>query len=412
MAVDWSTLNLELVADIVLKVETFQDFINFSAVCRSWNRASSSIKHLWRAKPIAPWLLLAENTQDNPDCVRKIFNLNENKIYSLNLPETFGTRCWGSAYGWVALVDRNFDIQLFNPITKDCLSFPNVGLLHTNKDDETDVGEDYISWFLIAFVSRLTVIKVSLNGQSEYVIVVIYDNYEDRRSLAFARHGDQSWTTISLEEIGETMVVDMVAMDDNLFALCGDGSVIYWEVKDFNDLKLIKPQYYSPTPRVEIMNILHVLFRQVHSLYMVASGRDLLMVLRFKDKCSKSNDYSDDSDDSYDEDDDIFYKTIGFQVFKLEPEDKRWVKIDDFGEVALFVGGSSSMCVSVEYAQGLQRNCIYFTDDEYELWELPKEHGGHDMGVYDNKDDKIWPFYKGEDMHSLFCPPIFFIPEF
>ncbi|XP_074289470.1 F-box protein At2g17036-like [Silene latifolia] len=340
MAVDWFTLPLDLLSFIVLKLETFEDFINFSAVCRCWNHASSSVKHQWSAKPNVPWLLLAENNKDNPICVRKIFNLSNNKCYNLNLPETFGARCWGSSYGWVAMIiDRNFDVQLFNPITKAQIPFPSLRPLYDGDESDED-DESYRHWFLSSFADRLIVLKVPQNNNYEFVVLVIHEYYQ---SLAFARQGDQSWTPIFVKS--RVKMVDIVGMDDKVFGF----------------------------------------------------------------------DYDDEDDSDYDDKDDsgYFSRTNYFEVYRFKSEDESWEQVEDLGEVALVVGGNSSMCVSVTHANGLQRNCIYFTDDLTMCWKTSvRKPGGHDTGVFDLKNGNIRRFYEGGDMHSSFAPPTLFIPQF
>ncbi|KAK9741517.1 hypothetical protein RND81_03G111700 [Saponaria officinalis] len=156
---DWSLLPADIIISIALNLNAFEDFICFSLVCRSWNRASSLIKHQWRAKSPVSWLLLAENTNENPNCLRKLFNITNDKCYKLSLPETFGKRCWGSAYGWVAMVDCNLNVELFNPITKAQLYFPSLkaiykrGMvlgepLYDGLSEDTNLFEKHFDWFI------------------------------------------------------------------------------------------------------------------------------------------------------------------------------------------------------------------------------------------------------------------------
>ncbi|XP_074289611.1 F-box/kelch-repeat protein KIB1-like [Silene latifolia] len=395
MASDFSTLPLDVLGVIALKLETFEDFIKFSAVCRSWDLASSSIKHQWAPTPVVPWLLLAENTQNNPNCVRKIFNLSNNKCYNLNLPQTFGARCWGSPYGWIAMIDRNYDVILFNPITKAQIPFPCLKSLDDGGvKSKSDKG--YHNWFLGCFANRLIVLKVPQNDHYEFVVLVVHVYYH---SLSFARQGDKSWIPV-LVNSKEHHIVDIVGMDDNIFGLYGDGSIVFWNFKEFNTLELIKPADYSPCRHEFIVK-----FYQggCNHIYFVRSGSDLLIVLRYKDNYVTNNEDEDE--------DDIACKTVDFDVYRLNSIHKSWEEIKDLGEVALIVGGNTSMCVSVAHSKGLQRNCIYFTDDECCFWNSSIDPGGHDMGFFDMKNGNIQRFYHGDDMHSSFAPPTLFIPQ-
>ncbi|XP_074289807.1 F-box protein At2g17036-like [Silene latifolia] len=380
-AVDWSTLPLDLLGDIAMKLETLEDFIYFSAVCTSWKRVSSLIKHQW--KPTVPWLLLAENTSNNPHCVRKIFSPSNNKCYKLNLPEYFGAKCWGSDYGWVAMVDRNFNVRLFNPITKAEIHFPSVKTIpdrpiHEEVHEVTE--EEYITWIVGCFLIRLIVLKAS---ETEFVIAVIYGNYDH---LAFAKQGDKSWTSVFVKQwYPHIKMFDIVAMDGYVFALYNDASLVYWNITDFQGHELVYPMDYS----LSKLEMIKEFRRGLGELYLVQSGCDLLMVLRFKKEVSRL---------------DVDYETFSFSVYRLDPKDRRWEEIKD--HATLFVGRSSTMSVS---ATCLQPNCIYFTDDEDDL--TPPGQGGHDMGVYDMKREKKWRFYEGDDIRSVFNTPIWFIPQ-
>lgn len=117
---DWCTLPCDILGEVALKPDQVVDFIYFSAVCHSWNHASSLVKLEWNAKTVLmPWLFLVESTiNDNPDCIRKLYNLTNHKPYTLKVPETFGSRCWGSLYGWIVLQSSDFQVHLFNPLTK------------------------------------------------------------------------------------------------------------------------------------------------------------------------------------------------------------------------------------------------------------------------------------------------------
>ncbi|XP_074289396.1 F-box protein SKIP23-like [Silene latifolia] len=379
MAADWSTLPLDPLGYIAIKLETLEDFIYFSVVCRSWNRVSSLIKHQWRPIPM-PWLLLAENTSNNPYCVRKIFNPSNNKCYRLNLPETLGARCWGSDYGWVAMVDRSLNVSLFNPITKAEIRFPSAETIPDRRpyDEEVDGDEQgYISWILTGFLVRLIVLKVSEN---EFVIVVTYGNNDH---LVFCYLGIR--------------VFDVVTMDGYLVALYNDVSLVYWKIMDVQGHELVKPMNYSSSQLEMFDNE----FRSgIGTLYLVQSGCDLLMVLRDKEEVMSSD------GDGTDYDLDIVYETLSFSVYRLDPKHRRWEKIED--HATLFVGGNSTMSVSAKH---LQPNFIYFTDDEYELSDFVRELGGHDMGVYDTKCDKIGRFYEGDGIRSEYCRPTWFIPR-
>ncbi|XP_074289411.1 F-box protein SKIP23-like [Silene latifolia] len=394
MAGDWCTTPLDLLAAISMKLETIQDFIYFSLVCRWWNHAASSIKNNWRATP-TPWLLLAENNKQNPNCLRKIFNLMNNKCYQLPLPETFETRCSGSAYGWVAMIDRHLNVKLFNPVSKAHIPFPsfeNISDLMSYDPECFDSRDEYSTWCLQGFVTKIIVLRASQSCHHEFVIVAICVS----GCVAVARPGDPSWTLI-LTDKADYEMVDVVAMDDHVFALFRDGRLVYWNAEEFFNMEFMKQIDYSPRQPHILGKELNYAFNKE---YLVQSGGELIMVIRYKEEVGDGVAY----------DLDIVYRTyFFFEVFKLNPTNKLWEEIEELCGLTLLVGCNSSMCVSS--GKYLQESCIYFTDDENTFWHKPKEFGGHDMGVFDMKTGEIDEFYEGDDMRSLISPPTWFIPQ-
>ncbi|KAK9742246.1 hypothetical protein RND81_03G158500 [Saponaria officinalis] len=352
MAADWSSLPFDLVCTIALKLETFEDFIYFSVVCRSWNHASSLIKHQWRASPAVPWLLLAENTNKEPKSARKFFNLENNKCYKFNLPEMVEARCWGSVHGWLVMVDYDLNVQLFNPITKARIYFPSAKLFfpYPNNKEHFDDYEDYIEWFLCFFLVKFIVVKIS---SGEFVIMVLYDW---PKHLAFARHGDHSWTKVVSRNGPDAGIgiTDVTSVNENVFALYNDGAVLHWNVKEFGGCGFVKPVNYCPSQ----FEIFEELEKGLHKIYLVKSDKQLLMILRKKEDVLNV----ELTDYGYD----FVHRTIDFQVYRFNSQDRKWEEIQDFGDVALIVGNNSSMSVSVASSKSMQQSCIYFTDDEYD----------------------------------------------
>ncbi|XBI60833.1 hypothetical protein VPH35_041709 [Triticum aestivum] len=54
-----------------------------------------------------------------------------------------------------------------------------------------------------------------------------------------------------------------------------------------------------------------------------------------------------------------------FKVQVLNAHGEEWREIDDIGDVALFVGGKSSLCVSTREYPELKAGCIYYANEGY-----------------------------------------------
>ncbi|XP_074289410.1 F-box protein SKIP23-like [Silene latifolia] len=237
----------------------------------------------------------------------------------------------------------------------------------------------------------MVVLKASQSCRHDFVIVAFCSS----GCLAVARPGDQSWTSILTDD----KAVDVAVMDDRVFALYHNGRLVSWNAKEFFNLEFVKQIDYSPSQPHILGEELSYMFNKV---YLVESGGELIMVIRFKEEVG------DDEGQEYDLD--IVYQTHCFEVYKLNPTKKLWEEIEELSGVAFLLGCNSSM--SISSGKCLQESCIYFTDDENVFWHLPKEFGGHDMGVFDINKGEIREFYEGDDTRSLICPPTLFIPQF
>lgn len=77
--VDWSALPVDVLGLILMKLDFVEEMVYFSAVCSSWHCAYSMFKNNWTKN--MPWLMLPENTKDNPNSLRKLFcPTKQNKV--------------------------------------------------------------------------------------------------------------------------------------------------------------------------------------------------------------------------------------------------------------------------------------------------------------------------------------------
>ncbi|KAK9725882.1 hypothetical protein RND81_05G175400 [Saponaria officinalis] len=409
----WSKLNYDILGEIVLKLSTIEDFVYFSVVCRSWNCASSMVKQRW--KPSMPCLLLAENNRENPNFLREVISLDndDNKCYQLTLPETFEARCWGSDCGWIVTIELNRQIHLFNPFTKARLQLPPQTTLPYQQLPLDDAIEDAICKRQASIRKAIVIKSDEPENEQDLLVLAIHTNW--KRFLAFSRPGDQNWTKIhppwpTEEERTPHYIVpfshravDLVCRDGLVLILYEDASVGYVDISDLvkipNSQQPVKAKEFLPSPE----SLKSRLTKYLLEMYLVESFGNLFMVHR-----DKTDIWVPDSKI----DKDIGYETVGFEVFELNSETKQWEEVEDLGNVALFLGDNHSMSVNALECRNCKPNCIYFTDDYAEQWELPAKFGGHDMGVFDVKNGEIHRFYEGDHVHSNVCTPFWFMPQF
>ncbi|PHT79512.1 hypothetical protein T459_17564 [Capsicum annuum] len=88
--------------------------------------------------------------------------------------------------------------------------------------------------------------------------------------------------------------------------------------------------------------------------------------------------------------DSITHKTMTFDVFKVDFINDNLMNLqylkDSIGKHAFFVGKKWSFVLSTTEFPELRPDSIYFADDHYD-WE--HNFRGHDMGIYDYKEDSI-----------------------
>ncbi|KAJ4719044.1 F-box protein [Melia azedarach] len=98
------------------------------------------------------------------------------------------------------------------------------------------------------------------------------------------------------------------------------------------------------------------------------------------------------------------YRCTGFQVFRVELSTNSWTMVKDIGNIALFLGHSSSFCIKADISRCIKANCIYFTDDCQEAYWDVRKGGGKDTGIYNIQDDTFLPYSWGISCNRLNPP--------
>lgn len=93
-------------------------------------------------------------------------------------------------------------------------------------------------------------------------------------------------------------------------------------------------------------------------------------------------------------------RTVKFDVYRLEEEEKRWCELASLGQWVLFLGDDSAFCVSMSDLCVSKGDCVVFRDDTFNINVL--ESG---MGVFHLWEDGISPLADYPDYAKLFWPP-------
>ncbi|KAL3527538.1 hypothetical protein ACH5RR_012194 [Cinchona calisaya] len=112
------------------------------------------------------------------------------------------------------------------------------------------------------------------------------------------------------------------------------------------------------------------------------------------------------------------YKTLRFDVFKLDPRQNKFKLVKNLGEEALFLGMNNSFSLpATDQFPGIKANSVYFGDHSdiachHPLSVYGKNYtfGGHDFGIFSLEDNSFSPFYDTRTK-KFSAPPIWLQPN-
>jgi hypothetical protein len=388
-----SDLPAELLEVILTKLP-FVDNIRSSAVCSSWNSATTQVPLCAQT----PWLMLPSNEEDD-FTTRRFFNLAENKVYKMkNVFERFGDDVWcvGSSHGWLVILDDEANPHLFNPFSRVQIQLP---LFTDELANVNNLRKSFITKaILLADPSR----------SNDFVVVMIYD-YGFASRLAFYKQGDKTWTKL----FGANQdYCDIICHDNQLFALADNRSVEVWEFQSSSPTKIM-----SIEPSMQLKDVEK--FPRNNNIstkfYLVkTSNDDVLFIERFIGNFVNAQGFVVDESYLLSSNDTqplvCPYRTKMFFVFKLDFKLKRWEKVESLKDQVVFLGGNQSMSVSSHDLSECKPNSIYFTDDRWYEMDLDNLYGGHDLGLFNLDNESIKPFYHS-DLEKIDPPPFWITPN-
>jgi len=119
-------LPVDILMDIFALLE-IPDLLRAGAVCSTWHAAYTSLlSHGCYHRPQTPCLLYtSESDADNVAC---LYNLAEDRVYRLTLPELAIRSRYliGSSNGWLVTADDRSELHMVNPITGEQIALPPV----------------------------------------------------------------------------------------------------------------------------------------------------------------------------------------------------------------------------------------------------------------------------------------------
>ncbi|OMO60160.1 hypothetical protein CCACVL1_24352 [Corchorus capsularis] len=324
---DWAAIPCDLLRQIVSKTQLLiGDYIRAAAVCKSWQACLKSPPKF----PVC--LMLAENEEEENN-MRCFCTASEDKVMERDLPELRGRRCWGTPFGWLVTFGLDLEIQLFNPLSRACLSLPPQPTFNT-----FNVGDDFADPTAEGF-RRFFLYKFAFSSSPPSPDCMVMAFLSPMRLLGFAKPGDQAWTTIDVA--AARLLEDVIYFNGSFFAVHNHGHLLKCQDLDGPSPKAI--EFAAPSLMV-MMNIM--------------VNQDILLIWT-----------------------DLF----------LDMHTRDWEKICSLGDRCLFLGNCCTFSVLASDYPGCVANCIYFTDDHV-LYNYGGRSKGFDTGIYDGANKKFYNF--------------------
>nr|CAD1825979.1 unnamed protein product [Ananas comosus var. bracteatus] len=301
--------------------------------------------------------------------------LPHNTLHRLSVPGLRDKHCIGSQHGWLATLDPLSELALLNPSPAkkssslrrhppQRLRLPRprrlrLRLPHTQPS---------LPWF------NFRPLPPNLFRNASF------------SKLAFARAGEDRWHLYE-DEYPDRRYEDVAFCGGRLLALTSQGALLAVELDgDYTDCKVV---VYDPQDEQ---------FGTYRKYLVVddATG-DLLQVRRElgsgdDDRCST-------------------VRTESITVTRLDEERNVWIPVESLGDRALFVGVGSSVLLSGKEVRGLRRNCVYFTDDRWNLRFSEDVKGDRrDVGIYCLEDGSVQPCLPPDDRFN-WPPPVWISPS-
>ncbi|CAN4077575.1 unnamed protein product [Withania somnifera] len=373
---DWSEFQGDLLVTIVKRVNLIEDYLNFGTVCKSWHSVATK-ENFNSNLPRAPWLMLAEDENDNIH--RKFYSLYNGMILEKSIPGAIGKRC----------MERG-GISLLHPF-----SGVEIKLPHQNTTERYRYNETSEPWTFI----RKAVLSANPSHTSDYILMVIDGNLE---LLSFWRPGDLLWTRLKMPATNGHFS-DVVYFKGNFYAVTYGGCV---QVCDLTGSEPTEGNIIVHlTPWIDGR---FYILESLGSLFVVAQcGIDLRLVRDDRERIPLTLILGgDEEEDSFP----YTYGTREFHVFQIDLDSRGITPIRDLGDRAFFLGDNASLSVQASQFPGIRPNHIYFTDNCLGAYLQFEEGGGLDMGVFNLADGSIQPHYDGVSL-SRVCPPIWVTPN-
>lgn len=376
----------DLPSDLLIEISNRLDILSclrLSAVCTTWASTicprlpTGTLPPFCLEQPV-PWLLLdAGTSKHNPDHMDFIFyNLTTATSYCIHSSIPFSSTCYhrflGSNSGWLVCTDLKLEDQLhlISPLTGTNHLLPSVKLPHGYQGPLFNVWIPKKNTFNWNSLEKVIICQVNDNCSGSDTGLLLLGLFWPH-GLAVLKVGDDKWTWLDLKRHFK----DALIYRGKIYAMARLTDTLHcWNLEgcSFRAEKTL-------TIRNNMLNGL--------TKYLVEFKGKLMMVCR-------DNEWGNNPGNK-----------MSVYNLDLDHRDRLWSPVNNIGENAVFIGPGYSRIVSIVGLDGIQGNCIYYTDDAYAHKLHCIGYCFNDSGIYNIKKGTFEPF-----PIDYVQPPIWFWP--
>ncbi|KAL3629342.1 hypothetical protein CASFOL_026564 [Castilleja foliolosa] len=395
--------------------------------------STTAIKAVQNEDSPGPWLMLPPEYEDGKFCRAipgmhklgrrsyKFYSLLDNKVQTPCFDEVIRDlplTCRGSSHGWLALLGPcNEGFFLYNPITRRHIMLPSIFNLPKLPLDDFRSSSSPTNWRDV----RKLILTCSPDEDEENCRAVMINGFGNM--LAICCPGkSKEWTMMMDEERGNRYYNDCVYSTSRklLYGLTNGSGLETWDLGDPSSPKLTKVDECTNYTKSEAFFWWSCLGRE----FLVIAGEDLLLVVQYIADVGPDGSYFDSSDE-LPRPDIVRHMTIGFDIFKHDPEKGRFEFVDSsssLGGLAIFIGQHhDAVAIPATRFPELKPDSIYFTDgywkgplDGYDKDDDNDERfdDGRDIGIFNYRDKTVSEYYYPWDIvKDKVTTPIWFFPS-
>ncbi|KAJ7958909.1 F-box domain containing protein [Quillaja saponaria] len=347
-----------------------------------------------------PLLIIPCNQEDDDytsTSERCLLSLSDEKLYKFkeNVFKGLDDAWWvGSSYGWLVILDEKARPLLLNPFSGDRIRLPLIPKAFRQCGSESYFVEQLRKNFIARAVLQFS------PSTSIFSAVIIYGcNYK----LAYCSYAENRWTNLAG---AKRAYMDIIFCNVKLYALAVNGSVEVWDFRGNLPMKIldIEPSFAIE----EEKNINFPIDKFSTQFYLVELKGEILLVKRIVGNFVNAGKAVYETDLLTDEDTQPLvcpYRTMHFNLYKLDFKRIKWEKLNSLNDQILFLGGNHSISMSAQDLPNFEANSIHFTDNRWDEMNEDYLYGGHDLDVFNFEYGSIKPLYVCE-MDRIYLPPL------